>query len=553
MKLEYYEIKELIEDLKDAPATPARAYEAILDSIDKNIKTKNDRSKLTSDIRVVIQERLKEIKLNPDKYHLYPAFYDLLKETYRLRAYDYFDDYLIFVEWDRSPEKKFYLPRRQILKPVTDALQDLEDNKFEILSVSLPPRVGKSTMGVFFISWVSGRKPHKANVMSGHSDKLTDGFFREVMAIITDDSTYNWAKVFPHIPVARINSKDEIIDLESNKRFPTLTCRSIEGTLTGAVEAGNYLYCDDLVSDLEEALSPDRLAKKYDAYVNQLKDRKKMGAKEIHIGTRWSVADPIGRIREQFKDSPKYREIVIPALDENDESNFNYPYDVGFDSDYFKEMRETVDAATWSAKYIGEPYEREGLLFPEDELKYFNGVLPPKENLVRVYSACDVSWGGGDNLSMPFIYEYEDGSRYVKDVVFQTGTRDVTQPIVVGKLKYHRPSETLFEANNGGAEYAYTIDDLLKADGLELNIRHDNKPNTKAKLSRIIEESPAIKDCIYLDKKHRSPEYEKFMQSLTSFVQTGKNKHDDAADSMAEAMKMRTTSKGSVQFFKKGL
>ena len=330
MKQTYYDIKELIDDIADAPKTPARAYWAILTLIDDNIKTKKDKSELTLAIRSIIQSRLKEIKLDPDRYYLYPHFYDMLKETYRLRAYDYFDDYLIFVEWDRSPEKKFYLPRREILKPVVEALQDLEDDKFEILSVSLPPRVGKSTMGVFFISWVSGRKPHKANVMSGHSDKLTDGFFREVMAIITDDTTYNWQLVFPHIGVARINSKDEIIDLEQNKRFPTLTCRSIEGTLTGAVEAGNYLYCDDLVSDLEEALSPERLAKKYDAYVNQLKDRKKMGAKEIHIGTRWSVADPIGRIKEQFEDNPKYREIVIPALDENDESNFNYPYELGF-------------------------------------------------------------------------------------------------------------------------------------------------------------------------------------------------------------------------------
>lgn len=533
--------------------TSHKTVKDILTAIEYSGLSKEDRGKLVLKARAFIKNRVKEIVSSddPSELYKYENFHSLLRETYRMRAYDYFDDYLIFLEWERDPDKKFYLPRRKILKPVIDALQDLEDGKYEILSVSLPPRTGKSTTGVMFITWTAGRHPEKANVMSGHSDKLTDGFYREVYSIITDEDTYNWKEVFPNVKVARVNAKDEILDLNTNKRFPTLTCRSIEGTLTGAVEAGNFLYCDDLVSDIEEALNPDRLQKKYDAYVNQLKDRKKMGAKEIHIGTRWSVADPIGRIKEQFEGNPKYREIVIPALNEKDESNFNYPYGVGFDTAYFKEMRETVDAATWSAKYLGQPYEREGLLFPADELHYFNGTLPPKSSLARVYAACDVAWGGEDHLSMPFIYEYEDGTKYVPDVVFMKGTRDKTQPVVVGKLMHHRPDETEFEANNGGAEYAYKIDDMLKENGVQLNIRHDNKPNMKAKLSRIIAESPSIKNCIFLAPKYRSPEYDAFMREITSFVQTGKSKHDDAPDSMAMAMKMRIENNRVHKFFPK--
>lgn len=406
-----------------------------------------------------------------------------------------------------------------------------------------------STLGVFFITWTMGRNPDKANVMSGHSDKLTDGFFREALNVISDADTYNWAKVFPNNRVERVNAKDEIIDLNNFKRFPTLTCRSVEGTLTGAVEVGNILYCDDLVSDLEEALNPSRLQSKWEAYVNQLKDRKKLGAKEIHVATRWSVADPIGRIKELYANDPRYREIIIPALDENEKSNFNYPFEVGFDEEYYYDMRKTTDAATWSAKYLGQPYEREGLLFPADDLKYFNGTLPPEKSLVKIFAFCDVAWGGGDYVSMPIAYEYEDGAIYIPDVVFTNGDRNVSQPIVAGKLKHHRPSETEFEANNGGQEYAYNIDDMLKADGINLNINHRNKPATKSKLSRIIEESPNIREVYFLDQKNRTPEYEAFMQNLTSFVQTGKVKNDDAPDSMSGLMKMRKTVSREIKIF----
>ena len=49
-----------------------------------------------------------------------------------------------------------------------------------------------------------------------------------------------------------------------------------------------------------------------------------------------------------------------------------------------------------------------------------------------MYFVCDVAWGGGDFLSAP-AYEYEDGSVYITDT-FNKGDKEVTRPIVVGKL-----------------------------------------------------------------------------------------------------------------------
>ena len=76
------------------------------------------------------------------------------------------------------------------------------------------------------MTWIMGKRPEVANVMSGHSDKLTDGFYREAMNILTDSETYLWADVFPDVKVVDNSAKNETIDLERKKRFPTFTARS---------------------------------------------------------------------------------------------------------------------------------------------------------------------------------------------------------------------------------------------------------------------------------------------------------------------------------------
>lgn len=459
-------------------------------------------------------------------------FYELNKKTYLYMAKEDFDSYCVYLEWNRDANKRFYQPRRKVLRPLVQDLQDLADRKIDFLGISLPPRVGKSTLCIFFITWLMGKRPDIANVMSGHSDKLTDGFYREVMNILTDTETYLWHDVFPTIRIVDNSAKNETIDLNRKKRFPTFTARSIGGTLTGAVEIGEggCLYVDDLIEDLEESLNPARLQAKYDAYLNQLKDRKKDGAFELMVGTRWNVLDPLGRIAEQYSNNSRYRFRVIPALDKNGESNFKYDFGVGFSTEYYNDMKESIDDASWCAKYMGAPYVREGLMFPESELKTYNGVLPDGD--AYKVAVCDVAWGGGDSLAMPFAYIY-GSSVYIHDVIFSKGDKTITQPEIVGKTKIHKPHKERFEANNGGGEYAHTIDDMLSKENVKTNITAQRAPNTQSKMGRIIQYSSDIKSFHFLDDEHRNEEYKAFMKELCTFSQTGKNAHDDAPDSLA--------------------
>ena len=303
-------------------------------------------------------------------------YYNLSKQVCLFLAPHLFDRYCIYLEWDREPKKRFYLPRRKVLKVVADDMQDLYDGKIDFLSVSLPPRVGKSTLGCFYMSWLMGKHPELSSLMVGYSDKLTKGFYREVYNIIADDAVYLWRTIFPENVIVGVSAEDESISINAKRRYPTLTCRSISGSLTGIIDITLCLYCDDLISDLEEAINPNRLQSKYDAYANQLKDRMKLNSFQLMIGTRWSPNDVQGVIEEMYRDNPKYRFRVIPALDDNGNSNFDYPYELGFTTEHFLDIKKSVDAASWSSKYMGNPSPREGLLYPEEDLKYYNGTLP---------------------------------------------------------------------------------------------------------------------------------------------------------------------------------
>ena len=505
------------------------AYQDYFDTL--RLLGKEDKAKSFEHNLWLRSETAKQVMQGTDPA-LIAKFYELSKKTYLYPAQDDFDSYCLYLEWNRPPEKRFYQPRRRVLHTLALDLQDLADGKLDFLGISLPSRVGKSTLCIMFMTWLMGKRPDAANVMSGHSDKLTDGFYREVLSILTDPTTYLWQDVFPAVRVVDNSAKNETIDLNRKKRFPTFTARSVGGTLTGAVEIGEggCLYVDDLIEDLEESLNQMRLQAKYDAYLNQLKDRKKEGAIELMVGTRWNVLDPLGRVAAQYENNPRYRFRVIPALNENGESNFVYDYGVGFTTEYYRDMKASIDDATWCAKYMGKPYVREGLLFPADELRYYNGVLPDGDPYK--VAVCDVAWGGGDSTSMPFAYVYGD-SVYIHDVVFNRGDKTVTQPVIVGRTKQHMPHKARYEANNGGGEYADAVDQMLRKDGVHINVTARKAPNNQSKMGRIIQFSPDIKKFYFIDEKNRSKEYQAFMEELCTFSQTGKNPHDDAADSLS--------------------
>lgn len=486
-------------------------------------------------------------------YKLVDQFYEVL----RLESFYRFESFIYFMERKRNWSKRFYYPRRKTLNIVAQDLEDLENRKIKFYGLSMPSRVGKSTICIFFLSWVALRRPNSHSAMGGHSGILAKGFYKELMNLFTTEE-YTFAELFAYWHPEYANaalptdkSADEFtITLGDPDRFATVTCRGIDGTWTGAVDVSKdgYLYVDDLVRDREHSLSPTRMENTYQEYLNKMVDRKNDGARELMVGTLWNVLDPLERMRKQYEHDPQYRFRKIPALNENDESNFAYEIN-GFSTEYYRDMRDKLDNAEWMAKFMQQPYVREGLLYTD--LRLFNGILPDGD--FRRIGVVDVAWGGGDSLSMPIGAEYENGDVYIYDWVFNKGTKEVTIPLVVGRIIGNEIRQTRFEGNTGGDLYCQYVDEKLQEQDYKCSCTSRKAPNKVEKLSKIIAYSGDIKrKFIFLDthrptqeqmkkdsdlgvtRYYRNDEYQAAMDELSMFVSIGGNEHDDAADGLTQ-------------------
>jgi len=449
-----------------------------------------------------------------------------------------FESFLLYMEKNRPYKKKFYEPRMNPLSIVAQDLQDLEDGKYDFYGLSMPPRVGKSTICIFFYAWIIGKRPSSHNAMSGHGGILADRFHNDLIKL-TENEEYTFHEIFPDVQLVSKSSEKNELYYDAVESFATTTCRGIDGTWTGAVDISEdgYLYVDDLVRDRKESLSLRRLDGRYQDYLNILVDRKNDGSKELMVGTRWNVADPLGRIEKQYKNNPRYKFRKIPALNEKGESNFNYPVK-GFSTKYYHNMRDRLDKNEWMAKFMQTPFVREGLLFPADELRYYNGILPEGDH--RVVGACDVAWGGGDSLSMPIGYEYPNGDVYIPSWIFNKGKKEVTIPLVTGKIIGEKLTEIQFEANNGGDMYSDRVSTELEKHNYHCSCSYKKAPGNMEKMTKMVAYSGDVKKhFIFLDPEHQDQEYSDAMDELNMTVQIGDNEHDDAGDGITQlAMKI---------------
>lgn len=521
------------------------SYREIRDYLDiaKNIADKDG----DNDLKYALS-MTKRIKTVIPKLPLTEDLNELYWETMLFEAPHLFESFLYYMEKNRRPSKRFYQPRRRTLKVVVDDLQDLEDGLLEFYGLSMPPRVGKSTICIFFIAWVIGRHPDSHNAMSGHSGVLAERFYNDAFKL-TQNEEYTFKEIFPDSELVNKSAENKELWYSGTEAFATLTCRGIDGTWTGAVDISSdgYLYVDDMVRDRTESLSPRRLEKRYQDYLNVLVDRKNDGSKELMVGTRWNVLDPLGRVEAENRGNPKYRFRKIPALNEKGESNFQYDYGKGFSTEYYLKLRKRLDKNEWEAKYQQNPFVREGLLFAADELRTYNGVLPEGDH--RVVAACDVAWGGGDSLSMPIGYEYPNGDVYIPSWVFNKGKKEVTLPIVIGKLMGEEIRQIQFEANNGGDMYRKYVDEKLKEYGYKCSCTDKKAPGNLEKMSKIIAYSGYIVEhFVFLEEDKRDQEYKDAMDELNMTVQIGNNEHDDAADGLTQlAIALEKDNQASVQ------
>lgn len=475
---------------------------------------------------------------------------DLYYKTHLFDAPHFFDSFCIYIEKDRAPDKQFYLPRRKQLMRVSNGIQMLEDGKLHTLGVSLAPGVGKTTIAEFGLAWTCGRNPFLGNLIGSHNNSFLTGVYGEMLRIFDPLGEYRWGDVFPGLSVIATNAKDLMIGIGYDKaddmRFKTLQCGgSLGSQLAGRVRASNWLYLDDPVDGIETAMSRERLDKLWQTVYTDFFQRA-IGnrVKRLVIGTRWSLADPIGRLEEYYADDPGAMFIREPVLDENDESRFNYPYGLGYTTENLRKQRDMMDEPSWLAIYQQQPIEREGQLYDPTELRrYFD--LPDKEP-DAILAICDTKEQGADYCVCPIFYQY--GSDFYLDaIICDNGKVEVVQDRVANLLVDRKVKMCRIESNRGGTLFAQNVQKRVKELGGMTNIT--TKWTQSAKETRIQVNSALVKAHVLFkdeSKYAQDREYREAMTQLTTYSMIGRNKHDDVPDALAMFVDWQMTDRANI-------
>ena len=492
-------------------------------------------------------------------------------ELFKIESPHLFTSFMYYMEKNREYNKRFYVPRRKTLLVPAQDLQDLEDDKLDTYGLSLPSRTGKSTLMIFFLTWVGLRKPMSHNAMGGHSGQLVKRFFRG-LENLTDTDEYTFAELFTYVnpkmkKVVERKSSDPAeltINLGKKDDFATFTCRSADATWTGAIDVSDdgYLYVDDLVRDREHSLSASRMENTYQEYQNKMLDRMNDGAKKILVGTLWSVLDPLVREEHENVGNERARFRKIPALNENDESNFQYEVK-GFSSEYYINYRNRLDKAEWMAKYQQAPFVREGLTFPIEELRFFDGNVP--DGNCRTLAALDPAFGSGDSLSMPICKDFGEGERYIVDWIHDKRTVAYTIPLVADKIEEYTITELKIEKNRGGDLFAEQLQKELDTRMIRhCHITLENAPVKMSKEDKISGYSDFVKRSFqflsirkWTDDSNfvyvASEQYRKAIDEMTMFSAEGKNINDDAPDAITQLAMMFEARQNKKAVIRRGL
>lgn len=466
--------------------------------------------------------------------------YELINKKYEVLLLEaqnkIVDSYFQYIEKKREPKDRFYMPRRkQLIKiGLVDALQGMIDDKYDILCVSLVPGAGKSTIEKFFHSAVAGWFPKDYSLFYSHSGDITRMYYDGVYDIVTNDDDYAWHDIFPGLSVTSTNAKMEQFNIGKYKPFPSVQCTSVGSKNAGKVRASKFLLVDDMIGGIEEALNPVILDKLWDKYAVDARQRKTQDTdgkpcKEIHIATRWSVHDVIGRIQNMYVGNPRVKTISVPDVDPvTGESNFDYEYG-GFKKEFFADQQLLMDEISYRCLYKQEPIEREGLLFPDDKIRrYFN--LPHGEPEI-ITAQCDTKGKGTDYFVMPILQKYGEDYYCVDCVCDNTADYEMQYENASNILVNNQVQECEFERNAGGDRVAMEVNKRVENKGWICNIT--DVPTETNKEARIFQCSNWIlQHIIFKDQSLYKPNepYGVMVSLLKRYSVTGKKQLDDVPD-----------------------
>lgn len=470
---------------------------------------------------------------NGTYYQILDDFYDLILAEAKNKCVD---SYFRYIEKKREPKERFYMPRRkQFLKiGLVDGLQGMLDDKYDMLLISLIPGAGKTSIEKFFLSGVIGWYPKDFNLFYSHSSDITRMFYDGELDIVKNLGEYCWHDIFPNLAVSGENAKMEQFNVGKYKPFPSVQCTSVGSKNAGKVRASKFLLVDDMIGGIEEALNRNILDKLWDKYAVDARQRKIQdtdgnNCKEIHIATRWSVHDVIGRIQKMYEGNNRVKTIAVPDIDpKTGKSNFDYEYS-GFTVEFFEDQQLLMDDVSYRCLYKQEPIEREGLLFPEEKTRRYLNLPHGAPEIIT--AQCDTKGKGTDYFVLPVLQKYGEDYYCVDCVCDNTADYELQYENASNIIVDNQVQECEFERNAGGDRVALEVNKRVEQKGWICNIT--DTPTETNKEARIYQcSSWILQHVIFKDSSLYKPKepYGVMMSLLTRYSVSDKKQLDDVPD-----------------------
>ena len=470
---------------------------------------------------------------NKTNYSILDKHYDVLLSEAKNQVVDSGFRYL---ERKREPKDRFYMPRRKQLINIglVDAFQGMIDDKYDILCFSMPPGTAKTTAEKFFNSLIIGWFPKDFNLFYSHSGDITKMYYESMLEIVGNRDEYAWNEIFPDLFITKTDAKMEQFNVGKFKPFPSMQCTSVGSKNAGKVRASKFLLVDDMIGGIEEALNPTILEKLWNKYAVDARQRKTQDSdgkncKEIHIATRWSVNDVIGRIQRMYEGNPRVKIISVPDVDpQTGESNFDYEFG-GFTKEFFADQQFLMDEISYRCLYKQDPIEREGLLFPDDKIRRYLNLPHGEAELIT--AQCDTKGKGTDYFVLPVLQKYGDDYYCVDCVCDNSADYETQYENASNALVNNKVQECEFESNAGGDRVALEVNKRVESKGWVCNIT--SRPTETNKEARIFQcSSWILQHVIFKDESLYSPKepYGVMMSLLKQYSVSGKKQLDDVPD-----------------------
>jgi len=451
--------------------------------------------------------------------------YNEAKQVIRQVARENFWEFCCYMDWEFFRIKRPFV--KQVALSFQHVLDEYKEGRSISVSVSMPPRAGKSYITSLFAAYWLAQFPELSVMRNCCTGSLYQKFSYDTRNIIRSPK---YSELFPSIEMQSDKQNLDGWNLSTSKQVGYFGA-GVGGTIIGF--GANLAITDDLYKSMQDALSSTT-----NAFVKLWKEsahdsRKEKNCPEIFIGTRWTLDDVIGDVAAKCNSV-----ITIPAL-VNDQS---FCEDVKSTAEYHS-IRDNISKSVWMAEYMQNPLSIEGLLLPIDTLQF--GEFSDKA--MFSFAIGDPADTGGDKYSMPFINVYQVGAKivfYVRDVIHSTYGIEANTNRIVDRAKQNQTEQIFIESNGVGLAAVLLLKKIISE-----SVKITPFPSTVNKEVRILSHYEFVQASFVFSRKQyeTNQEYKLFISDLTGYTKIGDNKNKkDAIDVICGAASLMKIKYGKI-------